>query len=194
MPIGKFSSLPRSAAWRIFSEGDREGFEVARFEKKRDGVVAHGTSVGCEGGKGWAIRYTIELDSRWCTRSATIESEGSKLLKVRSNGAGRWTIDGERRALLDGCLDLDLEASLVTNMAPVHRLSLRVGQRSVAPAVYVRTKNLKVERLEQTYARLPDVGGRAVFDYESPRFAYRADLEFARDGLVVVYPQIGARR
>jgi hypothetical protein len=102
-------------------------------------------------------------------------------------------IGGERCAQLDGCLDLDLEASLVTNMAPVHRLSLRVGQRSEAPAVYVRTRNLKVERLEQTYARIPDAGGRVVFDYESPRFSYRADLQFARDGLVLVYPNIGWR-
>jgi hypothetical protein len=79
-------------------------------------------------------------------------------------------------------------------MAPVHRLSLRVGQRSDAPAVYVRTKALEVERLEQTYARIPDAGGRIVFNYESPRFSYRAELQFARDGLVAVYPHIGERR
>jgi uncharacterized protein len=194
MPISKFSSLPRSAAWRIISEGGREGFEAARFEKKRDGVVVHGSSVGSEGRKPWAIRYTIELDASWCTRKATIEADGSKPLKIRSNGVGRWTIDGERLARLDGCLDLDLEASLVTNLAPAHRLSLRVGQSSAAPAVYVRTKNLKVERLEQTYARVPDANGRVVFDYESPRFSYRADLQFARDGLVVVYPHIGVRK
>lgn len=193
MSINKFSALPRSAAWRI-GENDREGFEVVRFEKKRDGVVVHGSSLGSERGKHWAIRYTIELDSKWCTRRATIESEGSKPLTIRSNGAGRWTVDGERRVDLDGCLDLDLEASLVTNMAPVHRLSLGVGQSSPAPAAYVRTKNLKVERLEQTYARKPDAGGRVVFDYASPRFSYRADLQFARDGLVVAYPHIGVRR
>jgi uncharacterized protein len=194
MPINKFSSLPRTAAWRIISEDGREGFEVARFEKTRDGVVVYGSSVGSEGGKPWAIRYSIELDASWCTRRATIESDGSKPLKIRSNGGGRWTIDGERLARLDGCLDLDLEASLVTNMAPAHRLSLRVGQSSAAPAVYVRTKNLKVERLEQTYARIPDANDRVVFDYESPRFSYRADLQFARDGLVVVYPHIGVRK
>ena len=167
---------------------------MARFEKKRDGVIVHGNSVGSEGGKQWAIRYTIELDAQWCTRKATLESEGQKPVKIRSNGAGRWTIDGERLARLDGCLDLDLEASLVTNMAPVRRLSLRVGQSSAAPAVYVRTKNLKVERLEQTYSRIPDAQGWIVFDYESPRFCYRADLQFARDGLVVVYPEIGERK
>ena len=34
----------------------------------------------------------------------------------------------------------------------------------------------------------------SIFDYESPRFCYRADLQFGRDGLVVVYPEIGVRR
>jgi hypothetical protein len=193
-PNRQFSSLPRSAAWRIFSDGGREGFEVARFKRKGAGMLVQGSSVGIESGKAWAINYAIEMDSNWCARMATIELEDSKRLKVRSNGAGRWTINGERQPLLDGCLDLDLEASLVTNMAPVHRLSLRVGQRSQAPAVYVRTRSLKVERLEQTYLRIPDANGRVVFDYDAPRFSYRAALQFARDGLVVVYPQIGERR
>jgi uncharacterized protein len=167
---------------------------VARFEMRRDGVIVHGSSVGMESGNRWAIRYRIELDSRWCARRAEIESEGSDTLKVRTDGAGRWMIGGARRPKLDGCLDLDIEASVVTNMAPVRRLALRVGQSTEAPAVYVRTKSLKVERLEQSYARIPDAAGRVVLDYASPRFSYRADLQFARDGLVAIYPDIGERR
>ena len=41
--------------------------------------------------------------------------------------------------------------------------------------------------------RLPDANGQVIFDYESPRFGYRAALRFARDGVVVDYPHIGTR-
>jgi uncharacterized protein len=189
----RFSALPRSAAWRILGEPRREGFEVAHFEQQRDGVVIRGTSLGTEDGKPWSIRYIIELDAAWCTRKASIESANGERLKLRSNGNGRFSVDGKRDPRLDGCFDLDLEASLVTNMMPAHRLALRVGQASDAPAAYVRSNKLKVERLEQRYARLPDAKGQVRFDYESPRFGYRATLCFARDGLVVDYPHIGAR-
>jgi hypothetical protein len=189
----KFSALPKVAAWRILGEPDREGFEVAYFEPQGGGFVIRGTSVGTEGGEHWSIRYVIEIDGSWCTRSATIESASGERLKLRSDGKGRFSVNGKRAPSLDGCFDVDLEASLVTNMMPAHRLALRVGQGSEAPAAYVRTSQLTVERLEQRYARLPDKKGHVVFDYESPRFGYRAALRFARDGLVVDYPHIGAR-
>jgi uncharacterized protein len=191
--MSKFSALPRSAAWRILGQPEREGFEVAHFEQQRGGVVIRGTSLGSENGKLWSLRYVIELDAAWCTRSASIESESGERLKLRSDGNGRFSVNGKRDSELDGCLDVDLEASLVTNMMPAHRLALRVGQAADAPAAYVRTHRLKLERLEQRYARLPDAKGQVVFDYESPRFGYRGALRFARDGLVVDYPHVGAR-
>ena len=52
--------------------------------------------------------------------------------------------------------------------------------------------SLEVERLDQTYRRLPGDGIR--FDYDAPRHGYRAMLRFAPDGLVVDYPFIGRRK
>ena len=60
---------------------------------------------------------------------------------------------------------------------------------AAAPAVYVRTNTLAVERLDQTYRRLPAAHGFA-FEYASPRFGYRASLAFGADGLVEEYPGI----
>jgi hypothetical protein len=73
-------------------------------------------------------------------------------------------VNGRHSALVDGCFDLDLEASLVTNMAAVRRLALRVGERSDAPAAYVRHRDHRLERLEQTYRRAADKNGLLQFD------------------------------
>jgi uncharacterized protein len=146
-----------------------------------------------EDGQLWSLRYVIELDGSWRARHATIEDDLGRRLVVEADGAGNWLVNGKRQPAVQGCLDLDLEASLVTNMAPVRRLGLAPGERAEAPACYIRHQGLKVERLEQHYRRLKDAGGLLRFDYESPRFGYRARLRFAVDGLVVTYPHIGVR-
>jgi hypothetical protein len=82
----------------------------------------------------------------------------------------------------------------VPNSLPVHRLGLRVGERADAPAVYVRAPILRVERLQQSYARLADDGGeRGRYDYVAPAFDFRTVLTYDRFGLVLNYPGIAVR-
>src|SRR5262249_43428382 len=107
------------------------------------------------------------------------------------DAAGRWRIDGVLAPALDGCLDVDLEASACTNMLPVRRAELPVLESMDAPAVYVRAPDLAVERPEQSYLRLaPDA---IPVPYRPPRFAFEDELVFAADGLVVDYPGIATR-
>ena len=75
---------------------------------------------------------------------------------MQADGEGTWTVGGEPAPHLDGCLDVDLEASVVTNALPVHRLKLLPGSAASTPAAYVRAPDLTVERLEQRYERLDD--------------------------------------
>ena len=111
----------------------------------------------------WAVSYAIELDAGWGTRSALVRSRsesGQREVHIEADGAGGWRADGAPAGHLDGCLDVDLEASAFTNALPAHRLSLDPGHETAAPAAYVRASDLRVERLEQRYARLAD-GRRA---------------------------------
>jgi hypothetical protein len=186
-----FAPLPDRGAWRL--TGAHEGFEVARFRAERDGIVLAGTSVGVDGGVPWELRYEIELDPSWRTRRAVIEAGDGRRVELATDGAASWIVDGTSDRRLDGCVDLDLEGSVVTNTVPVHRLALAVGARADAPAVYVRAQTFTVERLDQTYTRLPDEAAVLVFDYASPRFGYRDRLRFGPDGLVLDYPNLGSR-
>jgi hypothetical protein len=174
--------------------GAYEGFEVVRFAPRGDaGTVITGTTVGVEEGVPWSIHYVLDVADNWHVRQATVTDQDGVRLDARTDGEGSWTVDGTPRPELDGCLDLDFEASVVTNTLPVHRLALTVGQQGGSAAAYVRSRGLVVERLDQTYRRLPDGDGMMVFDYESPRFGYHDRLRFAPDGLAVDYPGIGVR-
>ena len=186
-----FSPLPPAAAWQLHDAHD--GFEVTHLTPGPDGIRLSGTSVGVEHGLAWSFRYDLEIDADWHGRRGSIRSADGGRLTLASDAPGQWLVDGVHDPALDGCLDIDLEGSALTNTAPVHRLGLAVDERAEAPPVYVRTNTLRVERLDQTYRRLPYDGDGFAFEYASPRFGYRATLTFAADGLVTDYPGIAAR-
>lgn len=184
-----FEPLPRAAAWRL--EGFHDGFEVAAIESGPTGHRFSGTSVGVEEHVAWSFRYVVEVDAAWQGVGVTVEAANGRRRTVRADGRGRWLVDGAHAPLLDGCLDIDLEGSALTNTAPVHRLGLAVGATGESAAVYLRS-SLAVERLDQVYRRLrADVGFR--FEYAAPAFDYRDVLVFAADGLVTDYPDIATR-
>jgi uncharacterized protein len=186
--------LPEFAAWRL--EGAHEGFEVLYPRREEDGYRFDGHSVGVEEGVPWAIRYTLDLDAGWITRGAHVvgrSRSGVSEVGIEADGSGGWRVNGEPAHELDGCLDVDLEGSSLTNAFPVHRLALDVGESVESAATYVRVLDLSVGRLEQRYARLEDEGGRTRYDYESPAFGFRCVLAYDHNGFVTDYPGIAVR-
>ncbi|GAA3235620.1 putative glycolipid-binding domain-containing protein [Nonomuraea helvata] len=189
-----FTPPPDTAAWQHLAV--RTGFEVVCFRSPPDGYRVEGCTTAVEEGEAWVVDYVIELDSGWATRSARLESRSARARRhivLEADGAGHWRVDGAPASWLDGCLDVDLESSALTNAFPVHRLRLGVGAASPAPAAFVRAADLAVERLEQHYARLPDDGGRQRYDYAAPVFDVACRLTYDESGLVLDYPGLAIR-
>jgi hypothetical protein len=185
---------PAFAAWH--HRDARAGFEVVFLHTEGQGLRVEGATTAVEDGEAWAVQYSITLTSGWTTRSARVVSRsagGVSELGVEGEGDGRWRIDGEHVRELDGCHDVDLEASAFTNALPVHRLGLAIGEQAEAPAVYVRAPALGVERLEQRYLRLDDGEHGRRYHYTAPRFDFECELSYDSDGLVLDYPGIAVR-
>src|SRR4051794_38551817 len=166
-----FLPPPTSAAWT--HHGARSGFEVVYVRPAEDGHLLSGTATAVEDGQPWIIDYEIRTDAAWRTRSARVTgrfSTGSSTRSLEADGEGRWRIDHEPAPHLDGCLDVDLESSALTNALPVHRLRLGVGAAAEAPAAYVGARHLTVTRLEQQYSLTSDENGRQHYDYVAPAF------------------------
>jgi hypothetical protein len=166
------------------------------FDERRDGLRIEGHTTAVEDGEPFAVRYAIELDRRWRTRSAGVTGQsllGAKTVLLEADGRGSWRVDGRAAPQLDGCLDVDLESSSLTNAFPVNRLGLAPGAEAGAPAAYVRALDLAVERLEQRYVRIDDGTGPQRYDYTSPAFDFRCELVYDAAGLVLDYPGIASR-
>lgn len=187
--------LPEMAAWRHLDA--REGFEVLFLRREHERYHLDGYSTAVQEGEAWGIRYALALDAEWVTRSAHVVGQsafGAHEVRLEGDGAGEWRVDGEPAPQLSGCLDVDLEASACTNAFPVYRLGLRVGERADAPAAFLRAPTLRVERLEQSYARLESEGDEQTrYDYVAPAFDFRATLTYDKFGLILDYPGLAVR-
>lgn len=189
-----FAPLPATAAWR--HQGARDGFEVAYFEARDRGSRIQGWTTAVEDGVTWAVEYLIDLDAAGATRGARIRGRsaaGSCSALLEADGAGRWLVGGAPAPHLDGCLDVDLESSAVTNALPVRRMGLGPGASADAPAAYVRAVGLATERLEQTYRRAADQGAGQSYDYAAPVFGFACQITYDESGLVLGYPGIAVR-
>ena len=189
-----FRPPPATACWQHLEA--RSGFEVAYFQGLADGLVVDGTTAAVEDGQTWVVTYSIALDAAWVTRSARITARsgsGSRETLLAADGAGTWLVNGGPAAHLDGCLDVDLESSAMTNTLPVHRLALVTGGHADAPVAYVRALDLGVARLEQAYQRIADDGPHQRYDYAAPSFGFTSRLVYDESGLVLDYPGIARR-
>jgi hypothetical protein len=81
-------------------------------------------------------------------------------------------------------VDLDLNFSPSTNLLPIRRLRLDVGQEAAVRAAWLRFPGFTLEPLEQRYRRTAD----DAYRYESAGGAFVRDLTVNDEGFVVRYP------
>ena len=155
-----FAPLPATACWQ--HRAARSGFEVAYFQAAPGGWRMDGTTAAVEDGQTWIVSYSIRLDAAWITREARVTARTASGLRetlLACDGEGRWRVDGRVATHLDGCLDVDLESSALTNTLPVHRLELATG---IAPdAGRVRPCARPARRTPGTELRAAARRGRA---------------------------------
>ena len=177
------------ARWQSWS-GD--GLEHLVVRQSDSSVVADGVVLAGEGSALFAVRYTLECDSRWTLREAAIEITGEeRKIAIVSSGRGEWR-DGQGKALphLDGAIDIDLSVSPFTNTLPIRRLGLEKGQSGDILAAYVRFPELEITTDPQRYTCLDPM---RRYRYESLDSDFVRDIEVDPDGLVVTYPGLFRR-
>jgi hypothetical protein len=188
-------STPATAASWIHRDA-RAGFEVAFVSETSTGHRLTGHTTANESNRPWSVGYEVETDSAWRTltvAASNLTEAGTRALSMTRTTGDRWTVNGEPRHDLDGCVDVDFESSAVTNTLPIHRLDFTAGVVVDAPTAFVRAEDLRVERIEQTYTLIERAAERLRFHYESPTFDFSCELEYDLGGLVVEYPGIATR-
>ncbi len=163
---------------------DVPGYEEANIARAHNGWSLSGKLDVEEPGTRAQLRYAIQCDPEWRTRSALVEGEADGVpirFAIAANGAGQWTRDGAALLHLSGALDIDLGFTPATNTLPIRRLALTVGESASVRSAWLRFPELRIEPLQQTYTREAEqiFRYRALVDDET--FSARLDTdEFGR--------------
>lgn len=180
----------RVLAWRRTDED--AGHSLARVERRGAGWLLHGSEVIAGPRVLLACSFRVEVDDAWATRAVEVVSvapAGERRLLLSADGDRRWTRDGAPDPALDGCVDVDVAATPLTNTLPIRRLgSLAAGEEVVTPVAWVDVPSLRVTRVEQTYRRL-DARRWRYSDASHGAFELTVD----DDGLVVEYTGMAVR-
>jgi hypothetical protein len=167
---------------------DVPGREEARIDQTEHGWRLTGQLEAEEAAVRAQLHYVIECDGNWRTRRAAISGSASGApvrFEFSADGAGRWTLNGAPLPLVEGALDIDLGFTPATNLLPIRRLNLAVGERAEVRTAWLRFPELRVEALDQSYEREE----ARVFRYDAlvdgERFQARLDTD--EFGCVLVY-------
>lgn len=182
----------RIVAWERTDQP--RGLSVARCEPLDDGWLFHGSEI-LVGEEMLSCTFSVLVGPDWVTRRAEVlsVSGAGEVRRVLEVSEGRWTVDGAPRPDLEGCVDVDIAATPLTNTFPIRRLAdLGVGTSVTSAVAWVDVPALDVTRVDQTYERLADRDGLARWQYSDPihgAFVLTVDDE----GLVLDYEGFATR-
>jgi hypothetical protein len=181
-------------AWRRTGEPSGHSLGVVSAVGKR--FVGHGWEVVAGEHEAWAVHFMFEADGAWRTRSTTIDltdAIGTRRLTLRSDQRRRWTVDGRRRPELDGCLDVDVAATPLTNTLAIRRLGLAPGEHAEIRVAWIDVPGLDLEVVAQRYTRLETAGDVDHYEFRALPSGRRYLLSVDAQGLVVDYEGIWTR-
>jgi hypothetical protein len=177
---------PHSILWRIL-KFPGPGHEHARIAPQGAFWRLSGTAVFAYEGKPGRLDYSVSCGADGRTLGGQVSGwlgEEAVEIEYSVNSSRQWRLGGVEQPAVEGCLDVDLNFSPSTNLLPIRRLNLEVGQEATVRAAWLRFPSFTFEPLEQVYRRL----GPTTYRYESAGGKFFAELEVDESGFVTRYP------
>jgi uncharacterized protein len=173
----------RSVLWRRL---DRTGLEAATIEHGNPNWHLQGTVLLEDEGRPCRLDYAVVCDREWRTLWARVNGwigRHQVNQRVARNLAGEWRQNGVACPGVEGCLDVDLAFTPITNLLPIRRLNLASGSSAPVRAAWLRFPDFALVPLDQVYTRVSEHRYR----YESRGGQFTADLEVDDQGIVLRY-------
>jgi hypothetical protein len=168
---------------------DLPGHELARLDTLDDGWKLSGTAVFSSQQGPTRLDYAVICDSAWWTQSAQVNGTigpHSVDIAVSVSRERTWHLNRVECREVQGCVDIDLGFSPSTNLLPIRRLALAVGEEAEVRAAWLPFPSLRFEPLSQLYRREEE----RTWRYESGGGAFVRTLAVNATGFVTSYPEI----
>jgi hypothetical protein len=173
----------------LWKRVDQPGHESARIFLKNSDWHLVGTAVFLHERMACRLDYQIECDHNWRTRHTRVTGwvgESAISADIRVDSLHRWHLNGSECPQVKGCTDIDLNFSPSTNLLPIRRMNLAIGEEISVQAAWLRFPSFELELLPQIYRRVD----QTTFQYESAGGKFKTELQVNEDGFVIDYPGI----
>lgn len=173
----------------IWRRLDPPGHEFCRLFLQNSSWHLSGTAVFSHDRKPCQLNYLVICNSEWKTLSGRVDGFiGNEAVEIdlSVDTARRWRLNGRESPEVIGSIDLDLAFSPSTNMLPIRRLGLAIGQEADVRAAWLRFPSFTLEPLEQIYRRLD----ASTYRYQIAGGSFVAELQVNASGFVTLYPNL----
>ncbi len=171
----------------VWKRLDMPGHEAAAITQQRNRWNLSGVALFVYDSQPCRLDYEIECDGNWGTRDVSVRGQVGALpvsLVLSRSSDNSWCANDFPAPALHGCVDIDLGFSPSTNLLPIRRMKLAIGERAPVRAAWVRFPDFALEVLDQTYTRVSE----STYHYESAGGEFVRDLTVDPDGFVIDYP------
>jgi len=175
-----------SILWRGIYFG---GHEAARVYQLNAGWCLEGAAVFSNDYRPCFLSYRVLCDSNWKTAKGTVAGwlgSDNVNFDISVDARNRWRLNDVEQPAINGCVDLDLNFSPSTNLLPIRRLNLAIGQQAEVTAAWLRFPSFKLELLRQVYTRVDEF----TYHYSSAGGKFECDLTVNDVGFVTQYPEL----
>lgn len=180
----KVETMSKSILWQGLN---LRGHEAARLYQLEMQWCLAGTAVFSSDNLPCVLSYLIRCDASWNTINGTVSGwlgNEDVDFDISVDAHRRWTLNGVVKSVVNGCVDLDLNFSPSTNLLPIRRLNLAIGQQAEVSSAWLRFPSFEFEPLSQIYTRLDDF----TYRYSSAGGKFVRDLTVDDAGFVTDYP------
>jgi uncharacterized protein len=176
--------MNQSILWRGIYFG---GHEVCSLSQVNNEWRLEGTASFSSDNRACRLSYLVTSDLSWNTLGGIVSGWVGKenvRIELSVDTLHQWKLNGLENSAVNGCVDLDLNFSPSTNLLPIRRLSLGIGQHAEVEAAWLRFPSFELEPLAQVYTRVDEFKYR----YSSGEGRFVCDLTVNEIGFVTDYP------
>jgi hypothetical protein len=143
---------------------DVAGLEILTVTNSADGISIRGQCIDA-GDEPFCVHHEWLLDRSWRSRSLQLTvtgEEGERQLQIERAGDAQWKVDGQNRADLDGCDEIDLSFTPICNCIALRRIELAINDGFELTALHVSLPQLFIAPSRQKYVRTGESAYRYI--------------------------------
>lgn len=156
------------------------------------GSAISSSIIGIYANELYKIEYQVRTNQYWETTFFEIKSQlynTIEMISFRREGKENWYVNGQPGEKFNGCIDIDISLTPLTNTLPINRLKLSENEGEQIKVLYVDVLERKMMPVQQKYSRL----SQTDYKYENVPNDFESVISVDDLGLVVNYPGLFKR-